>query len=64
MGKKGELKKLLDNLTSHRTKIGECLGYNLRLTTQSNRIESKYAGLILLNEVVNKLFQEKKNIEV
>ena len=57
MGKKGELKKLLDNLTSHRTKIGECLGYNLRLTTLSNRIESKYAGLIVLNEVVNKLFQ-------
>ena len=38
LNKKGYIKKLLDNLTSHRTKIAECLQYNLTLATQSQKI--------------------------
>jgi hypothetical protein len=63
LNKKGYLRKLLDNLTSHRSKIGECLSHNLRLTTQSTHIENKYAGLIVLNEVVNNLYQQKKGAD-
>lgn len=62
--KKGYLRKLLDNLTSHRSKINECLSYNLRVATQSRKIENKYAGLIVLNEVVNNLYQVKQSNEI
>lgn len=61
--KKGQIRKLLDNLSSHRTKIHDSLNHNLRIVTQAQELESKYAGLIILNEMVSNLYKEKVNLD-
>jgi hypothetical protein len=51
----------MDNLSSHRTKIQDCLNLNLRIVTQTQTLETKYAGLVIVNELVVNIYKDKRH---
>jgi hypothetical protein len=52
MIKKGLIRKLIDNLASHRNKINDSLHHNFEITLQKSNIENKYAGLLIIDSII------------
>ena len=59
--KKGQLRKLIDYLSSHRYKICDNLHHSFRIMTQSKTIHSKYVCLLIMNQLFSSLQSPTKN---
>lgn len=63
MAKKGLLRKLIDNLISHRNKIYDSLNHNYEIVLQNSHLENKYAGLLIIDQIIEGIYQQLKNRE-
>lgn len=60
LAKKGLLRKLMDNLTSHRNKIYEAVLENNKIVMSSHQPQHKHAGLIFLDYLISSIYKDKK----
>ncbi len=60
MSKKGLLRKLIDNLVTHRNKIYDSLNHNYEIVLQNANISNKYAGLLIIDQIVEGIYQSFK----
>lgn len=60
LAKKGLLRKLIDNLVSHRNKIYDSLNHNYEIVLQNNKLENKYAGLLIIDQIIEGVYQSLK----
>jgi hypothetical protein len=50
--KKGLLRKLMDNLVSHRANILECIGQNYQIISQNSFHAVRVAGLVIMDKIM------------
>jgi hypothetical protein len=60
LSKKGLLRKLIDNLVTHRNKIYDSLNHNYEIVLQNANISNKYAGLLIIDQIVEGIYQSFK----
>ena len=58
MNKKGYLRKLMDNLTSHRNKIHDAMSRNYQLVVSLNEIANSYAGIIIDDFIIDGIYRK------
>jgi len=61
LSKAGLLRKLIDNLISHKNKIYDSLNHNNQIVLQNSKISAKYAGLLIIDQIVHGVYQSLKS---
>lgn len=56
LSRKGHLRKLSDNLSSHRNRIPEAMSYNFRVISLNKDIESLYAAIIVAETILDLVY--------
>lgn len=54
------MRKLIDNLVSHRNKVYDSLNHNYQMVLQNSNICNKYAGLVVIDEIVERIRETMK----
>lgn len=57
LSRKGYLRKLADNLSSHRNRIPEAMNFNIRAINLNKEIENLFAGIIIADAIFDLVYK-------